>query len=335
MKTMKTCRWLPILCAASCFLTVGVAHPRPSHAGFFPDVYWALFGPPGTPYFAGYRGYYGGGPFNTGFAPRPRAINGRAYRVTYYSTPGFRTSTSYYGGGFSTQPGGCARPTRTFFVPASPCQPCPVVCDPCAVGGSSHIRPAPGTSPGTSNGNGPRTFRKPESDSNGTGSSDGTKPPIPDKDDSEFKSRDDTKKFKPTRDEKKQKDESPFKLPGSDDGNGGDSGFSGNKGNRTQRKALKPNLKDNDSSGPIIRKNKPAPPKPPVEDDNDGKSDEPSGPKIDLPNLDAKITWKPTIRRTRQIIRPVITRRQLTRSTVDPNAGWKPVRRGDVGLVKK
>lgn len=288
------------LVAACCFAVAGLGQPASCQAGVIPDIWWFLFGPPGTTWVAPtYPGY------TAGYAPGYAA---------------------YYGGSCSP----CRTSPRVYYYaplnPCNPCSPCPVTCptacaqgcNPCQTGGPCGISPQSPTPAG--NGGAPQTFRKPSNGSAGAGGA--KKPPVPGKDDSQFRSRDNTKKFAPTR---KKKTESPFgapdsKTPGSSDGS-----------DQPAHKTFRPPTGGTPDAGPSLKK-KPAPPKPPVNGTPEKKN---AGPRLDVPRLDRAITWKLPTRRTRLIIRPVMFSPRLTRTSVDPNRGWQPVPQQGTPVVQK
>lgn len=289
---MKRHTWKAFVVMAALF-TVSAVQPAVARAGLLADTWYAIFGPPGTPYYPGvYTSYYG---------------------PTYYT--GY---SGYYSAGYGSV---CCRPTPV----CRPCTPCPTVCDPCASACATPCNPCSPCAGGACATSGssapPQTFKKP-----------GTMNEEPPQPDSKFKSRDDSKKFRPTdksklngTDGKKSKFPTPA---GEGDGN------EGTGKTAVQRKALKPATKDpNDGTpGPVIRQKKPVPAKTPLEkSDKDKKKEVPA---LIRPNFDDKIAWKPALPRTRLIINARVSHPQLSRTVVDPNAGWKPVR-NDTRVVRK
>lgn len=263
----------------------GLMQPRIANAGIVADAWWALFGPPGTPYFgysSGYAGYYGPSTYTAG----------------YYG--GY---TTYYGGYDSS--GSCC-PQRSYYVPScSPCNSCnPCGCNPC-----SSCSPCSG-GPCAVKGSGQQTFRKPSTD---------IQPPVPGKEDSPFESREGEKKFEKTRPETKEGDAPP--PAGVSLGNPAPIPGSGENSNVESREVLKPVGDPPEKKGPIIKPTKPAPAKAPVEDK---KTEEKMATKIDRVNYDRKITWQTATERTRLVIRPVIKSEKIARTTLSPNTGWKP-----------
>jgi len=272
-------RMLILLCGlfAAC-----AAAPQRADAGIIADTWYALFGPPGTPYFPGaYGGYYGA----------------RTYRVSY-------------SGGYAAR-SRCCRPVQVCYprvcVPCNPCVPtCPSPCSPCEISGPCRVSDST-LQNGTTNSSAPRTFRKTPGD--------GIQPPNPN--DSKWQPRKDSKKLAPekTGETKKSSDnDSPFPTPADDDT--GDA-------NGTKHKTLKVPSKDSEKSSPGIGNKKPAPAKPPVEDNKEDKQQT-----LDLPDFSRTITWKPVRRRTRLVIHGRLQPRQLARTTVDPNSRWQPIERG-------
>jgi hypothetical protein len=263
-------------------LTACAAQPAAARAGLIADTWYAIFGPPGTPYFPGaYTSYYG-----------------PSYSATVYYRTGYRSA--------------CCRPAPVCCQPCNPCptacNPCPTTCNPCATGS---CETAPAASAG---GQLPQTFKKPA----GTNE----EPPQPD---SKFKSRDDSKKFRPTDKSKLNGEGKKTEFPtpaGDGDGN------EGTGKTAVQRKALRVPTGDpsKDAPGPVIRQKKPVPAKPPRQDSDKEKQKE--LPVLVRPNFDEKIAWKPVLPRTRLIIHARIVHPQLSRTIVDPNAGWRPIRSG-------
>lgn len=268
---------LRTLIVACGLLAVCAAEPKPASAGVVSDVWWALFGPPGTPWFGGPRsgyGYYGGG------------------------------YTAYYGGGYY---GGysCRPACNPCCQPCDPCacNPCASPCSPCGSGGPCAV-------PG---GGGPQTFKN--------GEYRDQKPPVPMKD-SEFEKREGSKKFGPTRKEVKEKEKADPKTDNNkppEPGKAKKGPFSGTDETAVIRQSLKPAVQ-----GPIIRTQKPAPPKPPMETER----------KIERLDLDGKVTWKPVVRRTRLIINSTLRSPNIARTTIDPNSRWQPVP-GSTRIVRK
>ena len=284
-----------------CGLLIGCTiQPVTAKAGLIADTWMAIFGPPGTPYFPG------------------------AYRTSYFGP-------SYYSAYSASYRANCCPPRRVYYVPScQPCDPCglvcPTPCDPCT---SGNCQVSPGTADNAYNsGQPPQTFKK----------------PVPAKDgdpDSKFKSRDGSKKFeatpkskpKPGTDEDKK--ETPFPTP-ADDGDGDGKGSS--KTGAIERKTFKNPIKTDIDipRGPVIRQKKPVPAKIPMQKkkEKSGTPAKKNVPALILPNFDEKIAWRPVVQRTRLIIHSRISQPRLTRTIVDPNNGWKPVR-NDVRVVRK
>jgi len=286
--------WKALVLIAGLF-TASAAQPTVARAGLIADTWYALFGPPGTPYYPGaYATYYG-----------------PTYPVTTYYAPAYSSV--------------CCRPAP---VCCQPCDPCPTVCNPC-VAGSCETAPAP-----AAGGQLPQTFKKPA----GTNED----PPMPD---SKFKSRDDSKKFRPTDKSKLNGGgkNSEFPTPaGEGDGKDGagldgppathPSGVAGKTA--AQREALRVPTGDpnNDAPGPVIRQKKPVPARTPIEkSDKDKKKELPA---LIRPNFDDKVAWKPALPRTRLVIHARVSHPRLSRQVVDPNASWQPVR-GGTRVVRK
>jgi hypothetical protein len=267
---MKRHIWKACVVVVGLF-AVSAAQPAVARAGLLADTWYAIFGPPGTPYFPGaYASSYG-----------PSYSAG--YGAGSYSV-GFRNV--------------CCRPVPV-YPPYNPCAvPCPTVCDPCAVG--------PAVGPATSGSPPPQTFKKPGPMND--------EPPQPD---SKFKSRDDSKKFRPTDKSKQNGDgkKAAFPTPAND---GDDNG--------SERKAFRVPSKDpeKEAPGPVIRQKKPVPAKTPMQNSDGEKKKE--LPALIRPNFDDKITWKPALPRTRLVINARVSHPELSRTVVDPNAGWRPLR---------
>ena len=211
---------------------------------------------------------------------------------------------------------------RVYYVPS--CRPC----NPC----DSGCQVSPGTADNAYNsGQPPQTFKKPVKGKDGD----------PSNPDSKFKSRDGSKKFeatpklkpKPGTDEDKK--ETPFPTP-ADDGDGDGKGSS--KTGAIERKTSKNPIKTDIDipRGPVIRQKKPVPAKIPMQKkkEKSGTPAKKNVPALILPNFDEKIAWRPVVQRTRLIIHSRISQPRLTRTIVDPNNGWKPVR-NDVRVVRK
>lgn len=224
-------RILKTLIVACSLLAVYAAEPKPASAGIVSDAWWALFGPPGTPWFGG--GAYGYGAYG-------------AYGAYYGGYPGYYRAYSNYPGGYFRRPA-CPSPCYT------PCNPCYTPCNPCAPCGSSGP-----CAVGDSSGGAPRTFKD--------GERSGKKPPLP-MGDSNFENREDSKGFGPTREKVKKQDN---KKPGAGDGGKppapgktGADGFPKTSATSVVRETLKP--ADGTTHGCVVRRRKPAPAKPPLE----------------------------------------------------------------------
>jgi hypothetical protein len=302
----------------SCGLLAAVAaSPAAARAGIISDTWMALFGPPGTPYFPGAStSYYGPSYYGSSYY-------GSSYSVGYAPSYSVGYAPSYYTTGYRSE---CCRPVRVTYPPScnpcpTPCNPCPTACDPCP-GGNCPTGTAPADN-AYNRGPGPRTFKKPD-----TGAGTGDDPPQPD---SKFKSRDDSRKFQATPKGKPDpgdgKKSAAFPTP-ADENDGSSIGGTG----PTARKAFRfPGETDGGKPpGPVIRQDKPVPAKRPIEI----KTDRKELPSLALPNFDEKVAWKPVVTRTRLIINARVSPSQLTRTVVDPNEGWTPVR-SESRLVRK
>ncbi|MCH7988355.1 MAG: hypothetical protein IID46_04295, partial [Planctomycetes bacterium] len=211
-----------------CLLVVLTAAPVPSQAGIVTDAWYALFSPPGSPWFPGLtRGYY-----TANYYPGAGNYSGyRAYRPFGYSPFTYRSSQAFY----------------------APCTPCGVIGGPCGVGNcasncavnyapqTARIEPTP-----QKNGDLPKTYSKDDN------SESGTEAPSPESEDSNFEQKQNEKGFGPTRKSETENSEEvqfgEFQKP-------------------IQVEARKVPA-ESESSKSVIQLRKPAPPQLPEEDDD-------------------------------------------------------------------
>ncbi|GAB4147007.1 MAG: hypothetical protein Tsb009_19970 [Planctomycetaceae bacterium] len=293
-----------LLVLSTIFLVSNSVAAKRAEAGLIPDIWNALFGPPGTPYVAGY-------PYSPGY--------------------------SYYAGYAPSSPfGGTCSPCvtrRVYYVPSCnpcvpSCNPCAVsTCNPCAIGGPCQISSAAKTTgklkPEKEPNGLPKTFKN--GTGAGEGSNDGTKPPTPGKD-SKFNSRDETKKFGPTRKKESGEGDAP-KFP-SPNGNGTGGGTPPDFGTGTQKSFKVP---EKEVPETLIKKRKPAEKKPANGNQQKtpkAKTNLNNGPNLKPLNLDEKITWRAVPRRTRLIIHTRPLSSKVARTKWDANKNWTPVSRG-------
>lgn len=164
-----------------CLLVVLTAAPGPSQAGIVTDAWYALFSPPGSPWFPGLtRGYY-----TTNYYPGA----GYSYRYAAYRPYGY---SAYRPFGYSPY---TYRSSQVFYAPCSPCGV--IACgisncaSNCAVNyapQTARIEPKP-----QKNGDIPKTYLKNEN------SEPGSEPPSPENEDSDFEKKQKEKGFGPTR----------------------------------------------------------------------------------------------------------------------------------------
>ena len=147
-----------------CLLVVFTAAPVPSQAGIVADAWYALFGPPGSPWFPGLTGGY--------------------HTANYYPGAGYSYASPAY------RPFGNSpityRPTQAYYAPCSPCgvSRCAVYYAPQA----ARLEPMP-----QKNSDVPKTYRE---DKN---SESGSEPPSPESEDSNFGPKQKEQGFGPTR----------------------------------------------------------------------------------------------------------------------------------------
>ena len=226
---------------------------------------------------------------------------------------------------------------RTYWPGRSICVPCVSVCSPCACptdvcsvtskAGSSRIQPTPEDSAGL------RTYRKEEA-------------PMDAQEKQEKQEAGDS----PFGPRKGDGFSAPKKNDDADESNG-----------KVERETLKPPVDPEDpfeeTEETVIKRRKPAPVKTPSEDGIDGKDDadkqvpvkndakdakseteeneietektpEAGESRIRPLNVDARITWRTTPRRTRLNISSTFVSPKIVRSQVRPNTDWVPVSQG-------
>jgi hypothetical protein len=216
---------------------------------------------------------------------------------------------SYYGG------------YRTYSTGyRSVCSPCNVpVCSPCATGTPCQVSKATGKlTPIEEKGELPKTFRGNGAKENGEKKSGKTEKPAKSEKDSPFKSRDETKKFEPTREESKSKTPPAKKEEKKEEGGALPKFGEGNQ------KTFKVPTKEIPET--LIKQKKPAPAKP-AKGEPKVKTNLQDGPAVLPLKLDEKLTWRSAAKRTRLVIHSRVASPTIVRTKLDANRNWTPVSR--------
>ena len=271
-----------------CLLVVLTAAPVPSQAGIVTDAWYALFGPPGSPWFPGLtRGYHTANYYpGTGYS-----YAYPAYRPFGYSPFTYRRSQAFY----------------------APCSPCGVIAGTCGVSNCasncavyysprvSRLEPTP-----QENSDVPKTYldnENPES---------GSEPPSPESEDSDFEQKQNEKGLGSTRESE---------TGTSADVNPGD--FL----KPIQKVEAKKVPVEAETPESVIQQKKPAPATQPEEDDDKnsptGKSgSEKKESQVRPLNLDHKLVGRSLPKRTRLVIRSRFENPVIVRTKVAPGRDW-------------
>jgi hypothetical protein len=275
-----------------CLLVISTTAPVRSHAGIVTDAWYTLFSPPGSPWFPGLtRGYY-----TANYYPRAGYYSAyRAYRPIGYSPYGFRPYTY--------------RPSQAFYAP---CAPCGVIGGSCGVSScasncavnyspqTANIEPTP-----QKNGDVPKTYLKNDNPEQGS------EPPSPESEDSNFQQKQNENGFGPTRESETEKSEEvqfgEFQKP-------------------IQVETRKVPV-EAETPKSVIQQRKPAPPQLPEQDDDKNNSTGKSGSETEESriaplNLDHKLVGHSLPSRTRLVIRSRFVNPVVVRTKVGPSSNW-------------